>query len=563
MASSELPTVEEEKEHLPLLQHLDHRDQPFPKCPLRMRYRLPMISEKGAVIMIVWNVFFCTSFCSCGIRLVFGSSQLVLIACMTVIYPIVGWLADSWFGKYRFLQCATYLLLAAIIIKAIETFFVPSSVLAYLAVTLWSLTAVCYYSSVIQFTTDQMIGASGEELSFTIYWLVWGWAAGELLSRAVDMLEAISVSLANVALFTLSAVSFIITFSIFQSTNHFLLRMPRISKPISLIIKVLNYARKHNYPERRSALTYWEDDYPARIDLGKDKYGGPFTTEEVEDVKTVLRLLPVIISVAAHGIACWNNDLLQELNVHRSCYNSSIKVGRFHNILFHNDMLGSCAWATVGLPLFHFIIYPVFYNHIPSMLKRIGFSLLLVFLSFLGNLTLEFIEQANASKATCMLDKDHDSTSVSVSCLWALLPNSILSLSTFTLLFCFLEFLIAQAPWQIKSLLMSLALQSFAVFSLLGYGLADVLKSLPVRVFPGCGFYFYLTYSVESLLCFLLFVLVSRKYKLRKRDDIVPYHLLAEEVFEKNYQRKQDYLQSMGFHMYEPLQDAYTSGSNR
>ena len=64
------------------------------------------------------------------------------------------------------------------------------------------------------------------------------------------------------------------------------MKKPLLSNPIKHIAKVLNYARKHKYPERRSALTYWEDDYPSRIDLGKDKYGGPFTIEEVEDVKT-------------------------------------------------------------------------------------------------------------------------------------------------------------------------------------------------------------------------------------------------------------------------------------
>ena len=37
-------------------------------------------------------------------------------------------------------------------------------------------------------------------------------------------------------------------------------------------------------------LTYWEDDIiPSRVDLGKSKYGGPFTIAQVEDVKTILR----------------------------------------------------------------------------------------------------------------------------------------------------------------------------------------------------------------------------------------------------------------------------------
>ena len=57
----------------------------------------------------------------------------------------------------------------------------------------------------------------------------------------------------------------------------------------------LNYARKHRYPERCSSLTYWEEDIPPRIDLGMSKNDGPFTVEEVEDVKTLLGLLPVLM----------------------------------------------------------------------------------------------------------------------------------------------------------------------------------------------------------------------------------------------------------------------------
>ena len=63
--------------------------------------------------------------------------------------------------------------------------------------------------------------------------------------------------------------------------------IPQITNPIKVIVKVLNYARRNKYPENRSAFTYWEDDYPSRIDLGKEKYGGPFSEEEV---KTVFRI---------------------------------------------------------------------------------------------------------------------------------------------------------------------------------------------------------------------------------------------------------------------------------
>ena len=42
---------------------------------------------------------------------------------------------------------------------------------------------------------------------------------------------------------------------------------------------------------------YWEEDIPPRIDLGKSKYGGPFTTEEVEDTKTFFSILQLLLSM--------------------------------------------------------------------------------------------------------------------------------------------------------------------------------------------------------------------------------------------------------------------------
>ena len=47
-----------------------------------------------------------------------------------------------------------------------------------------------------------------------------------------------------------------------------------------------------------SAFTYLDEEQPSRLDFGKDeKLGGHFTEEEVEDVKTVLRLVAVLFSL--------------------------------------------------------------------------------------------------------------------------------------------------------------------------------------------------------------------------------------------------------------------------
>ena len=52
--------------------------------------------------------------------------------------------------------------------------------------------------------------------------------------------------------------------------------------PYKLVFKVLKFAKDHTNPIRGSNFTYYDDELPSRLDLGKEKYGGPFTTEHVK-----------------------------------------------------------------------------------------------------------------------------------------------------------------------------------------------------------------------------------------------------------------------------------------
>ncbi len=91
-----------------------------------------------------------------------------------------------------------------------------------------------------------------------------------------------------------------------------------------MVYKVTKFALQHRIPIQRSAFTYCEEELPSGLNLGKDKYGGPFTTEEVEDVKTFLKVLlslgPVfLLDIAAnrervlYSIVHGYNDILQLL----------------------------------------------------------------------------------------------------------------------------------------------------------------------------------------------------------------------------------------------------------
>ena len=150
-----------------------------------------------------------------------------------------------------------------------------------------------FRSVIIPFNIDQLMGSSSEELSATIYMHLFGMYCG----RFIMVMWECSLSPQLTIGTHLPVVGF--TIATILVSNYFLKgwlnTTPQIyTNPINLIFKVLNYGRKNNYPRNRSALTYWENNYPSRLDLGKAKYGGPFREEEVKGVKTVLRLLPML-----------------------------------------------------------------------------------------------------------------------------------------------------------------------------------------------------------------------------------------------------------------------------
>ena len=220
-------------------------------------------------------------------------------------FPFFGLLADIWIGRYK-------AILIGIVLCFLSWIIIGIAVIVYSLydsdTVLWSfhmialVTEFCGYSSftanIIQYNIDQLVGASANELNSVIYWHV-------LCEKLVTLFFYPLQCLFNgkyfiVIIFIISGLSLSLILVSHSLFKHKLENISLIKNPIKLIVRVLCYARKHKYPENRSALTYWEEETPSRLDLGKGKYGGPFMEEEVEDVKTFFCMLPLFIAVLAY-----------------------------------------------------------------------------------------------------------------------------------------------------------------------------------------------------------------------------------------------------------------------
>ena len=140
--------------------------------------------------------------------------------------------------------------------------------------------------------------------------------------------------------------------SIFLLAPKWLIIEPKSPQSLKIIYQVLKFAAKHKAPLNRSALTYWEEDIPSRMDLGKSRYGGPFTTEQVENVKSFFKI--IIIQIPLFFVSLSSRELYVHLNYRPltsvdKCTASLISLFTYHPFF--------CAMLVTVIS--EFIVYPL------------------------------------------------------------------------------------------------------------------------------------------------------------------------------------------------------------
>ena len=254
-----------------------------------------------------------------------------------------------------------------------------------------------FQANVIQFGIDQLHDASTTEIVSFISWYVCALISGEMV---IDLLFWCTQQIFE-ALLMNTNLSIALILNCFLS--HWLIKEPVTQNPFKLVYQVIKYAIENKYPRHRSAFTYCEDDLPSRIDFGKNKYGGPFTTEQVEDVKTFLRTLPIIM---AGGIFCGEIVAVYGLNI------QLIKAltDSHHTYFSEETYLESAYYGGVVLIVIQkFILYPLFqkcFPHVNSHCK-FGIGALLQILRLVVLMIIEFTAQHSSLMThgynTCLL----------------------------------------------------------------------------------------------------------------------------------------------------------------
>ena len=478
-----------------------------------------------AVLVLLWNFLIYThyflfsrftgSFATEVAPATWYKYGFVIIVCFGFIsFPLFGLLADVWIGRYKAILIGIVLCFISWIVIGIgfivESYFVSETVL-------WSFYSTAYIihfcgfssftANIIQYNIDQLVGASAHELNSVIYWHI---LSEPLVAFLFYLLQCLFYNKYFIMItFIASGVSVSLVLVSHSFFKHKLENISLIKNPIKLIVRVFCYARKHKYPENRSALTYWEEEAPSRLDLGKDKYGGPFTEEEVEDVKTIFRMLPLFIGFLAFILS-------------DDSYWSAVDSFTLPTCLAVTD--SQYRFCSVILMLVYlFFIRVCFYKYIPSMLTRMSVGIFLAFIVTVSKVIIFVIERSQP-------DINNFSK-------FLFIPETIQSFSYILVYPVSLEFTVAQSPVHMRGVMVGLWYTSWGI---------GLFINIIVKLRFNCesqyictSFYYYITKSVLVLIILIVFVILAKRYKYRVRENEVNIVQIVDDHYQRYMEQEE------------------------
>ena len=523
-------------------------------CQVRCKpsFQVRKLKNKGAILIIVWsclitNIYLIGAYIATHkVNALANRLSLVAIVFSTFLSAI---LADIRFGRYKVVSCSLWIMWTSSLLLTINSVIMDRVHFEHKEIVLVMLLLpmgvgwAVYEANIVQFGIDQLVDASATECKSFIIWLCWSYFASvvavEYVLNCVDH---------NTYFLLLMSFNVTVALALKLIFSHVLIKEPITHNPFQLVYRVIKYAIKHKYPRQRSAFTYCEDTIPSRIDFGKTKYGGPFTTEQVEDVKTLLRTILFILGGSAlFGIGTsgfyyrsqitnklFTNDMSSSLLSIRKCSYEYI-INNFYSIS-----------ATILIPIYELVIHPLFHRLIPNIQipykaivgSLLHLSTLILLLTLVTYTRYTFLSNEMSTNATleCLLHEPPGSLETYLDNRWNILSEILHSIGDVMFGIFFFEYMCAQVPYSMKGLAVGILVFSMGTFIALFTSVDYIFNITSLTWATGvisCEFwYFVVKIFLLVILLLISIVVVLKYYKNRKREDVLPNeHIFAERYY--------------------------------
>ena len=548
---------------------------PEPRNPpiwtrVRNRYHATdkFIKSKAAILILAWILILVVLFWGDHLYTIYIFHEdlrfipliYILNGLPLCLYPLAGMLADNKYGRYKTIMGSLYLLLGiATVCSVTAAVIVPlfhvnkySTIDGYIATGVFFLLSspgsIGFFANHLPFGLDQLYEAPGDHQSLFIHWLIW-------LTYLGILINSVSWSLYNISpthligISTRVAIPILATcclaFTVFiahQNWRWFLADSAKIS-PYKLVYHVTKFARAHKVPLQRSAFTYCEEGVPTGLDLGKDKYGGPFSTEQVEDVKVFYGILKILFCASFFfftDIAA--NPNLYIFARHAIWKNSTIAESTTDYLQDYliRDGLMTPLLIVLCLPPYICFLRPLIIHNRLGIMKRIGLAMTLQLLSIALTLAMDTYFHYKTGSKECMFQlfkessgNKHDEDLKFLDVKILIIQRSLMAFSYMFFQIAIFEFICSQSPRSMVGMLFGLGFAIRGINNVIGSVIIFPLHALSKYLTYHCGLVYYLFNILVGLTALLLFVQTARKYKKRTRDEHCDYYRYAEDYFSK------------------------------
>ena len=478
-----------------------------------------------------------------GILYVAITTQNVLFC---VLRPFIGWLADTKIGRERAINLSLWSCWLGTLLQCISyciqygTCGLPVNIAKYgisgVALLLLIVGTAGFSTNIPAYGMDQLIDKSNSHVRAFIHWIVWGlfvgYFNGYIAFVEKTIYDAKLVLITGIAVFGFTSLALCLHAWFY---NHYELVGIQKKNPYKMVYDVLKYAWHHKAPVRRSALTYWENKLPSRIDFGKKRYGGPFLEEDVENVKSLWRITAVILSTFGYFIARYHTVIgaLRHMNSFKEATTTLNGYGSF--------ALWQAFDAQIVLlvPILELIIIPLFPKieyFLLNSLRGIGISYILILIGLVSMVIINLVGHSTTNEDVQCAASSGDDV-VQLSFLYYSIPLFFSCLADVLSYIYTLQFICSQAPANMTGMLLGIYWFLRSLYTNIG-GLFSLWNiDGPGKI--SCRFWIL---SVQIIICvvgMIVYVFVAKWYRKRRKDEDYDVHATVEATYHRMLENRE------------------------